>query len=536
VRGPGFREPSSGARRPRRPSPTIAGVVTGLTLAASAACGGAGNPTVVRRIEGESTEGRLISPHVYEHFLRGELAYAAEDWAVAAEAFRQARAAADEDPLVLARLAESLDRLDRRDEAATVLSTGASLFPGHPALAMARGRIAERGARWDEAVAAFREAADGRDPDGSALLALARVLEASGRPGRAEAVLAARLREPDGRGLPAAGDARVARARLALALRRGDPGEAARAIDDLIAVAPARAEEVRAVAESALDAGDPALAARLLDRIPLTAEDIPLRLEALVRAGRLEEAEALLEHPALPLPADDPRRAAWSLRVGRPDLAVELVDAHLARRGNGADDETGAADPDGPLQRLRGRAWIALGELGRGALTVASAPPSAGDYVTSRLALARALRWAGHDALAAETLAAAHRARPDEPRVAAALARALEAAGAWDAAAQVWMGIAAPTPEDERRVAAARRLRDDEPGEAARLLRTHVTDAPEDLGAWVWLAEAARAAGDPAAARRAAATARPWAHTPALRRRLDALAAVTASPGPGRGQ
>lgn len=577
---------------------------------AAVGCGGAPTPEVVRRIEGRRTPGPAISPYAYEHFIRGELAFAREDWPAAIEALRQARAGPDEDPLVLARLAEALDRLDREDEARAVLSTGDARFPGHPELALARGRIAERRGRLDEAIAAFGRAAEGRDVDGHAVLALARSLEAAGRAGRAEAVLAARARGLRGDGTaPAAARrspygaatasgrvaaVRVDRARLALALRRGDADAAAAAVDRWLQVAPVGAAEVEAAAETALAAGRPELARRLLEHLPLGRSELNLRLEVLVQAGRLDEAEALLTHPALDLAPDDPRRAAWALRVGRPDLAVEVLDLYELRRRNGRGGEEGprrageAVGPGGgapgPVGRLRLRALLAMGAPEASPVPLAGAAPSAGDFVASRLALAQALRLDGRPGLAAETLAEARTRRPDAPALAAALARCLEIAGAWEAGLALWASLSpeaadppargrpgdgggsnAPStpdraaaaaavvvvpehghdPDDDgggldadqiRRARAARLHRTGHHRAAARALTRHLALAPDDLVAWVRLAEAQRAAGELEAARETAVRVLPWAYTATLAERLEELAATTTAPSDPAGR
>src|SRR5262245_14492021 len=52
----------------------------------------------------------FVSPYSYEWFIRGELLVARGAYAQAAEAYRSALASADDDPYLLSRLADALDR------------------------------------------------------------------------------------------------------------------------------------------------------------------------------------------------------------------------------------------------------------------------------------------------------------------------------------------------------------------------------------------------------------------------------------------
>src|SRR5690606_32400366 len=99
----------------------------------------------------EARTGIFVSPFSYEHFVRGELAYLRGDLRQAREEYMLARAGPEDDPLLIARLADVLDRLDREAEALALLREGEALDPESELIWLARGRIAERRGRVDEA-------------------------------------------------------------------------------------------------------------------------------------------------------------------------------------------------------------------------------------------------------------------------------------------------------------------------------------------------------------------------------------------------
>ena len=516
---------------------------TGLALGALGAllCAGcpAGEPTllIVRRVGGEQRTGTFVSPFAYEWFMRGELAAGAGDWPGAAEAFRMALAGPDEDPLVLARLADALDHAGDRAAADEALAEGERIDECPEAIWLVRGAIAERHDQRDTAIAAYTRAASCAPQSADGPLALAALLERAGQSARADAVLQDCVTRAGGHG------AGAARARLALALRGGDARAIADALETLGHVAPARGSDVEAAVRATLSADDRGLAARLFDRLPRGLGDVALRARSLVRAGRSTEAEALLATGSPDAFGGLTETARLFLEVGRADRAEELAAAALATT-----DEPEAAV-------VLGRARLALGEYGGAVGPLARVRAGATAFVDARLALATALDGMGMPGLAREALARTL-TTDDDVRVREALAaarlaagdldRALDALGTHDDvrsqvararlldrggrpadAARAWAsvsvddpGLDAPTRE---RVRAERWLARDDVQRGIATLRALVRSTPTDALARARLAELLQRTGDASGAAREATAARSLDGQ--LRARLDALLA-----------
>ena len=487
---------SSGGRRlvPLTERATKTGVA--LVVLFAAACGAAETPVVVRRIDGERRAGHFVSPFSYEHFIRGEIALAHGDLAHAAEQFELARAGPEEDPLVLARLVEVLDRLDRRAEADEVLRGALQTFPEAETLWLTRGRLAERRGDMRRAIASYERAEAMAPRSELGPIALADLLASNDAPGRADAVLARFVRRAPERS-PAA-----LRARMRLALIRGDARTAVRTIRALVRVAPARADEVEEVANAALAEGHPALAASVLDAMPRGLVDPALHVRALAEAGRFDRAEAILAAT----PAD---------ALGGPVTEARLyLAAGMAERADELADAIAITEPGPDVWLVSGLAKLALGRFDEAAARLAKVPRGARGYVEARLALARTLRARSLDALAAdvlseslsgavddeaalrEALADARLATGDEtlalaaveplegPRGLAARARVLEQTGRMDEASDLWARVPPDAPgitaRTRLRSRAARMLADGERERALRLLSRWVARAPED--------------------------------------------------------
>ena len=462
----------------------------------AAGCGAASTPVVVRRIDGERRAGHFVSPFSYEHFIRGELALAQGNLERAAEEFELARAGPEEDPLVLARLVEVLDRLGRREQANEILRGALQTFPEAEALWLARGRIAERRSDLRVAIASYERAEAVAPRSELGPLALADLLASNDAQGRADAVLARFIRRAPERS-PAA-----LRARMRLALIRRDARTAVRTIRALVRVAPARSDEVQEVAAAALAEGHPALAASVLDAVPRGLVDPALHVRALAEAGRFDRAEAILAAT----PAD---------ALGGPVTEARLyLSAGMAERADELTEAIAITEPGPDVWLVSGLAKLALGRYDEAAARLSKVPRGARGYAEARIALAQTLRARSLDALAADVLAEAL-AGPvdDEPALRGALAdarlaigdeagavaaveplegarglaaraRVLEATGRMEEASDVWARVPPDAPDITARTRvrsrAARMLASGERERALRLLSRWVVRAPED--------------------------------------------------------
>lgn len=352
-------------------------------IAALAGCGGGGGLPIERTVGGARRLGAFVGPYSYEHFVRGELALAAGELEHAAEHFELARASATEDPLLLARLAEVRDALGDRAAAARAIEEGLRLDPRSEAVWMARGTIAERHQELDVAIESYARAADAGEGSEGPVIALARVLRESGAAERADAVLERYLAEHEG-------GAGAARARLSLALGRGDARAAGLAALEVARRAPGNAEEIERAIREALEAGHPTLAHRVVALLPEGSVPRALALEVAIAAGERSEAEALLASWAPTTPSEITIAArAWSA-LGEPAQAAELAELAIA--------EGGGAEPRVVLARAR----LSEGRLAEAAAIAASIPAGSSGQGEARDVIEEALRRAGLPALAAE--------------------------------------------------------------------------------------------------------------------------------------
>jgi tetratricopeptide (TPR) repeat protein len=511
----------------------------GLLLVVAAGCGGTPSYPVTRRLDGERVEGSFVSPFSYEHYVRAELAIARGDLESAAEELTLTRAGPEEDPLVLARLADVLDMLDRHDEADGVLADATERFPDAEAVWLARAHIAARRGHVEDATEAYLHAAEAAPRSSTAPLELARLLRDRGAEGRADAVLDAYLAR-------SRGTAGAYRAKMELALARDDVDGAVRAVRALLAVAPARVSEIVAVATTALEAGRPVLAAALLDAVPRGQAPAGLRVQAFLAAGRTEAAEAALvtmrdEDLGGPLV-----RARFLLEAGRAARALEIAEGQALL----------APDPEAWL--VTGEALLALGRVGEAAAALGRVPKGASGHAEAHRALARALETGGLPGMAAEVLETGLDGREGEdlrtraalaelrlargdvdaaleavdgnesPSARARRARLVERAGRFDDAIAAWRRVPVDAHElDERsrlRARAERLVRRGRAEGAIHALRRVVALAPDDIESRARLAELLAREGRADDARAVARAARALTNAPALRARLDAIA------------
>lgn len=342
---------------------------------------------VARRLGGERTVGAFVSPTSYEFFVRAELAVEQQRWEAAVQLYRLALAGAEEDPLVLARLAVALAHAGRLADSDAALARALTLDAESEAAFLARGDLALLRADREAAVVAYERAAAAA-PDGEeGPMRLAAVLRSLGARARADAVLA-RLASRGG-----AAVATAARAQLAAALASDDAQAAGEAALALLRVAPVRARDVREAATQALAAGKVGLAARLVAALPSREADTALRVRVALARGARGEAEGLLATATPEALGGDVESARLWLAAGRPERAYELAHEVAAL----------AEDPEAEL--VAGEAALAAGLFDEAALAFVRVPRAAPGAARAGRGLADALRGAGMPALAADVLA-----------------------------------------------------------------------------------------------------------------------------------
>jgi tetratricopeptide (TPR) repeat protein len=309
--------------------------------------------------------------------------------------YRYALAGAEEDTLVLARLAVALERVGRPDAADEALARAFMLdAESEPAL-LALAEIAEGRGRSAEAVAALERAFALAPASPDPPLRLAELLGRVGAGERAFAVLERAAREGDGRTAVT-----TARLRLRLALARDDARQAGSAALDLLRVAPIDAPLVQLAAERALANGEALVALRLLEALPRRAAAPALHVHAALAAGRPEVAEGLLATTPPDALGGAAAAARLWLAAGRPERALELA------------QEAVAASPCPEAHLAVAAAARALGRADLAARHAALVPPGAAEREAALATLVEALGDGGHPALGREV----ERARMHERR------------------------------------------------------------------------------------------------------------------------
>lgn len=389
----------------RRPAGLVpaghAAALLGLLGAALLGAGCAGRPpgTVTRTTPEGVRAQPYVSPFQYEHYLRGEIALASGQPALAAREFAEARTGSADDAFLRARHAQALIEAGEWSRAERVLDDALRRFPASLELLLTQARYHAAQGREAEALETLAQAARVAPTSARPPLAQAALLMEHGRAAQAAAVLDEYLsRHPE---------APAFAARLELAVQRADVEDALRVVLAWSpqgthggAPSPVGAESpddvaLRRVAELALAQGRPEVAVRALEQVADTPRARVLRVRALAQAGRAAEAEAQL---ALVQDADvggQEARAELYLLVRRPDVALELLGDAAAR----------------PAQATAHQAWligtclVRLGRAAEAATWLARVPPDATDSARARAELVRALRLVGLPQLAAEVSA-----------------------------------------------------------------------------------------------------------------------------------
>jgi tetratricopeptide (TPR) repeat protein len=376
---------------PRRVS-----LALGLAMLAAAlgpvACGHAG-AIPVGRAESPAEGARVApaqpnfgSPYGYEWFVRAELLAARAQYANAAEAYRRALASGDEDPYLLARLAEALDRAGDVQGAERALQAGLELDPYSEAVWLERGRSARQRGAIDQALAAYERAESAAPSSPDAPFAQAELLGQQGHPERALAVLERFAARND------AGSMAALRARLELARARGNGAALAEAARAWLAGPGGDAKLLRRTAAELLVAGRPALALRVLEGIAPVEQDAPLRLQTRLALMQREQVELLL--------ATTPPEA-----LGGP---LEIADAYLRidrpERALAALEEQASASDDEPHRRglLRGLALLGTHQPASAALLLARIPAASAYHARAVQGLQQVFEATGLEALGRE--------------------------------------------------------------------------------------------------------------------------------------
>jgi tetratricopeptide (TPR) repeat protein len=422
-------------------------------------------------------------------------------------------------PLIRGRVA-----FERGDYATALreFDTGIQTWPDNPGLRQLAGRAAEQLGNFDRAIAEYREALRTESAATDAGLDLARLYEAMGNPGGAFTALALHHKmhpnDPDAleRSIPLvarAGLEDTVKAQVEALRKFGSPARAVAARADLALRAgkPERAVELVRAASLDLDAAENDPALRVLTR-------------ALLDAGRVEEAQRIVEAAVRARPQDPGCLALWggTLEADAPAAAraafQRALDAdpdHAAARVGMARLEARGSDDDAAL-RSYGLALAADAEnadAAWGAIAIVEARGDAAEFERRLRARLRANPRDGKAALKLAQLLLA--SKPDAARE---LARR---------AALLGTG-----PESAETLASAQ-LALGRPDAAIEVLETVIERHPERAAARYRLGLAQAAAGNSRAAATALREALDTGGFPEVddaRQRLAALESASATP------
>lgn len=300
-----------------------------------------------------------VSPHSYASYVRGQVLAGRGEHRAAVDAFQAAIDESGSDPWVESQLALSESALGHHDRALLRLDRAIAESARRPqgpdpALLSSRGAIRQRMGQHEAALADYALAAR-FDRRGEVATPLAALLERTGQPERAVAVLQAAHKQHPRHGIAAA------RLALRLSLARHDAAATDAALARLSSLRAMGRDERLSLARDALSADRPWLAIRVLQSAPENRETTGLLLAARLATGDADGATSLLE---LATPADLggplPMARAW-LQVGAPGRALELAQQVLETGGPSGDGANEALDRD------RARTLIAEAQLAMGA-------------------------------------------------------------------------------------------------------------------------------------------------------------------------
>ncbi|MCB9707701.1 MAG: tetratricopeptide repeat protein [Myxococcales bacterium] len=501
-----------------------------------AGCQAHATPSLVRLVGGKIRPGEYVPPRAYEWYVRGELAFARGEYAVAMQDFQNTLRDGPEDPYVVGRIAECLASMHRYKAAERVVEEALGRYPYSEALWLVKAKLGERQNQLEDAIDAYIRAEETAPLGQEAALGMARLLRNHGQRLRADAILERYLERI---GQP---NAQAANAKLRAAMQAGDVDAASQAVTSLLDAAPARAMEIRALAKEAYADHAPALAARLLDSVSRGVADEVLRIEALVDAEQINRARAILAISPPERFGGMVSTAQLFLRTGQPLRAIELADAQLSARAS-----------DSEARFVRGLARLEQKQLTEAAQDFALVPPGSSDFVAARLRLAEVLKRQGAGPLALEVLARALSVSPSSLPLRHALGRLrlthigldealelfediadvlylveraelLELGGDRAAAQQTYVSVSPAQdtrlPESAQTRVRAERLWADHPQRSVKILRKYVEKAPEDLIATLRVIEMYTILGARAEAEKLVTRAEPWLNAAGLKSQL----------------
>jgi len=375
---------------------TSRAVASGVLAALACACVREGR--VERAFDGQVVEGRFIDPRAYAAFLRGTIAEANADNGEALAGFEEAARTDPDSAEIWTRIGDVRCRADAHDghadagfsRALAIDATYARAWAAKARCAIARGDTA--GAR----AAAGRAAALDSTADAASVL-LARTAPSPGNAVTRDALVALTVTARDP---PVAWDALASWAQA-----NGDVALWARALAELVRVAPGRRDEVARAAEQLAGAGEIAQARRVALAVansdPRPLADHPLAaglaLDEAIARGDLAAVSQCATRVRAPLDEAAGRALlAWKRSLAH-DLASSVaradptaLGAHLLLAASGGGDLLGALhDAGAGSAETSAAAFIAFGvalahatspEHARAALaTIAHRPILAGD-------------------------------------------------------------------------------------------------------------------------------------------------------------
>lgn len=502
------------------------------------ACQAHTSAPLTRYVGGEVRSGAYVPPQAYDAYLRAELAFSRGDYRAAAQGFNRALAIGQDDPYLLARIAECMQYLNQPDRAERLVDDALESFPDSEALWLVKARLAEKEGQLLNAIEAYTRAEEAAPFAEEAPIGLARMLRNQGAVSRADVILQ-RYLERTG-----AQSAEAARARLLAAIESQDIAAASHAAETLLDIAPGRAEEVRELAKKAYAEDAPQLTAQLLGKVSRSVPDEVLRVQALIAANQFTQARAVLLTSSPDRFGGLVPTARLFLAVGLPRRATELADVALSARSS-----------DSEARFIRGLARLRRGQPTAAAADFASVPPGASDFASARLQLADVFMDLGAESLALEVLAHSLSHAPQSRALRSVLARLrlrymglgpalelfedvpdvlhmveraelLDLGGDHRSAEQTYSAIepsqALQLPEQARaRVRAEHLWNSKQPRRAVVLLTAHAERMPEDLTARLRLIDMLKQLGQTQEAKRLEEQTQPWLYTQMLRKRLD---------------